>query len=301
VIFTGTSNTGGSAIEYITSHFSGKVNIRAIVRKPGAGDIFQGLPGVDVVIGDITKTPILGPVFQGANAAFFSTPTTTNRADLGKRFVDACIEHGVQYGVFISVLGASKKQTAYQKQFAEIEAYALSKAGTPVKLAVGDKGKVKFAPVILRCAPFYQNFYGSLVGIQSGVLHFPLGLNKFPHVDFMDVGKCIAHILVNPEPHAGKIYNLIGEFQAGNQLAAAITMKAGVPCTYETVADDIAALAFEQLGLQPWIARGNVEQIKWLREGGADGEPLGDIQAITGAPATRFGDFVRDNLKPMLA
>ena len=31
---------------------------------------------------------------------------TTARADLGKRFVDACIEHGVQYGVFISVLGA---------------------------------------------------------------------------------------------------------------------------------------------------------------------------------------------------
>ncbi len=33
----------------------------------------------------------------------------------------------------------------------------------------------------------------------------------------------------------------------------------------------------------------------------ADGLANGDIQAITGVPAIRFGDFVRDNLKPMLA
>jgi len=33
----------------------------------------------------------------------------------------------------------------------------------------------------------------------------------------------------------------------------------------------------------------------------ADGIGTGDIQAITGSPAIRFGDFVRDNLKPMLA
>jgi hypothetical protein len=31
-----------------------------------------------------------------------------------------------------------------------------------------------------------------------------------------------------------------------------------------------------------------------------DDVPTGDIQAITGKPATRFGDFVRDFIKPML-
>jgi hypothetical protein len=56
VVFTGTSNTGtqdealsfllpgGSAIEYLTSNFADKVKVRAIVRKPGGGDIFSGLP-----------------------------------------------------------------------------------------------------------------------------------------------------------------------------------------------------------------------------------------------------------------
>ena len=163
------------------------------------------------------------------------------------------------------------------------------------------QGKVKFSPIILRCAPYYQNFYGSLLGIQSGTLYYPLETGKIPHVDFMDVGKVAATILVAPEAHANQTYNLIGEFQAGNQIAAAIALKAGVQCKYENVDDDIAVAAFEQLGLQPWIANGNVEVLTWLRSGVLAGTDTGDIQKITGAPATRFGDFVRDNLKPMLA
>ena len=41
------SLAGGSAIDCLTSNFADKVKIRAIVRKPGAGDIFDGL-GIDV-------------------------------------------------------------------------------------------------------------------------------------------------------------------------------------------------------------------------------------------------------------
>ena len=37
---------------------------------------------------------------------------------------------------------AANKATTTQRQFAEIEEYALSKAGTPVKLAVGDKARI---------------------------------------------------------------------------------------------------------------------------------------------------------------
>lgn len=94
-----------------------------------------------------------------------------------------------------------------------------------------------------------QNFFGSLGGIAAGTLYYPLGQNdgKLPHVDLMDVGKvrvcvreenegftkhsnckkiiasflsatlqAVAAILVNPEPHAGKTYNLVGEYQSGS-------------------------------------------------------------------------------------
>lgn len=33
--------------------------------------------------------------------------------------------------------------------------------------------------------------------------------------------QCVVKIMLNPEPHGNKIYNLVGEYQAGNQLVSA--------------------------------------------------------------------------------
>ena len=54
---------------------------------------------------------------------------------------------------------------------------------------MADKGKRLFCPTIIRSPPFYQNFYGSLAGIQNGMLYYPLGESTVTHVDFNDVGK----------------------------------------------------------------------------------------------------------------
>ncbi len=73
------------------------------------------------MVGDIKKPQILGPVLGGASVAFFSTPVTEDRADLGKRFIDECINHGIRFGIIISVLGADAKATRYHQQFRELE------------------------------------------------------------------------------------------------------------------------------------------------------------------------------------
>ena len=108
-------------------------------------------------------------------------------------------------------------------------------------------------------------------------------------------------MLVNPAPHAGKSYNIVGETQAGNSLAGAIAMKAGVPCVYQNVDDEIVVMAFEVLGLQKWLAEGNVEMLRYIREGGLDDIEKGDFEKITGSKPAKFGDFVKTYLKPMIA
>jgi len=304
VIFTGTSNTGGAALDVLKEKFADQLEIRAVVRVDQNVDLLKDYsPPCKIIKGDVLRPVMLGPVLHGCKAAYFAVPSLQNRAELGRRFVDVCIEHGVEYGILGSIVGADKQETEYQRQFYELEQYVLSKAGTPVKVAVGDKGKIQFKPVILRCAPFYQNFYGSYMGMKAGSLYYPLGhgteKGRLAHVDFHDVGKVIACILANPEPHANKVYNLIGEYHAGNQIAGAITMKAGVGVKYHDVDDDTTVAAFEALGLQPWIAAGNVETIRWFREGNGQDIPS-DILAITGDHPTKFGDFVRVYLKPLL-
>jgi hypothetical protein len=105
--------------------------------------------------------------------------------------VDACFEHGVEHAVIISMLGAETKTTAYHKQFAEIEEYAMSRLGRPVKAGVADRGHMKFSPTIIRAPPFYQNIYGVLGTLSRGMFYYPLGnpSTQLCHVDYNDVGK----------------------------------------------------------------------------------------------------------------
>ena len=60
-----------------------------------------------------------------------------DRAQLGKFFVDACFEHGCEHAVIMSYLGSETKKTSYHRQFAEIEEYAMGKAGCVCVRACG--------------------------------------------------------------------------------------------------------------------------------------------------------------------
>jgi len=298
VVMTANSNTGSACIDSLLEKAADKFEIRAVVRRTAT---LSELDGMDVkaIKADIKQRHILQPVFDGVRVAYFATPATEDRVELVKLFVQACLDHGVQYAIIPSIVAADTRNTYYQKQFADIEDYVKSQAGKPVDIGAGNTGAVKFSPIILRCAPFYQNFYGSLGSIAEGTLYYPLAGEKMGHVDLNDVGECAAQIMMDPEPHANKIYNMVGEYQAGNQIASAIAMKAGVHCRYQEVDDTTTIAAFEALGLIPWIAKGNVEMLQWYREG--NGLSItSDIPTILGRKPTKFGDFVAQYLKPML-
>ncbi len=44
-------------------------------------------------------------------------------------------------------------------------------------------------------------------------------------------------------------------------------MNTGKGCKYEAVDDETAEYAFQALGLPEWIARGNIETLRWFRNG----------------------------------
>eukprot|EP00049_Salpingoeca_infusionum_P020635 m.364645 g.364645 ORF g.364645 m.364645 type:complete len:312 (-) comp27878_c0_seq1:275-1210(-) len=301
VVFTANSNTGFALVNHLVENYASQYRIRCVVRKKTTAKIFQGMP-IEVVNADITQAPLLKAVFaDDVNTCFWATPTSENRAELTKLFIDACIAYGVDFPVVVSCVDADKKLTMYQQQFAEIEEYCAAKFGTPVKRQLLDTGKQVLQPTILRCGMFYQNLFGSLASIASGTFYYPLGKNKgfLPHVDIADVAKVAAAIMTRPQDLGGKTYNIIGEYHQGNQIASAITMATGHPCKYEAVDDETAVMAFEALGLPEWLAMGNVETLAYYREdNGQDIES--DIPAITGAAPTKLSAFAKKHVKPIL-
>lgn len=301
VVFTANSNTGTAVVRELAANYADKVRIRCVVRRKANAKHLQGLP-IEVINADITQPHLLKAVFaDDVNACFWSTPTTENRAELTKLFIDACIEYGVDFPIIVSVLDADKKVIAHQKHFGEIEDYCEKKRGTPVKRQLLDTGKQVLSPVILRCAPFYQNLLASLAGIAEDTLYYPLGKNEgfLPHVDLADIGKIGAKILVEPEPHANQTYNVIGEYHQGNQIATAITRSTGHHCKYEEVDDGTAIAAFSALGLPDWLSEANVEHLAYFRQDlGQDIES--DVEKILGTPPTKFAAFCKRELKPLL-
>eukprot|EP00049_Salpingoeca_infusionum_P022323 m.6095 g.6095 ORF g.6095 m.6095 type:complete len:310 (+) comp5126_c0_seq2:207-1136(+) len=298
VVMTANSNTGTAVVSQLCEAFADKVNVRAVVRKMGRAEDIEEMP-IEIVTGDIMQRHMLGPVFADIKAAYFAVPNEKDRVTKTKAFFDACIEHGIEHGIILSLLGADEPATEAQSQFAEIEAYAKAVAGKPVKLPVGDKGKVKFKYTILRCAPFYQNFFANLPTIAEGHLYLPLAAMKLGHVDMDDAAKCVATILSNPGEHADKTYTLIGEYQAGNMLASTIAMKAGIHCSFETVPDEVVSEAYTTLGMSSWATNNAVAMYRWFREGHGIVES-NDIETITGSKPRKFGKFVAETLKPLL-
>jgi hypothetical protein len=52
-----------------------------------------------------------------------------------------------------------------------------------------------------------------------------------------------------------------------HRLVSSVGRQIGKPCTYESVDDETAAMAFQLLGLPSWAAEGNVETLRFFRTG----------------------------------
>eukprot|EP00045_Choanoeca_perplexa_P000939 m.17012 g.17012 ORF g.17012 m.17012 type:complete len:312 (-) comp10633_c0_seq1:86-1021(-) len=303
VVFTANSNTGAETVKHLVDKYSDKVRIRCVVRHLEKARLIEHLD-VEIVRGDITQPNFLGKVFDdNVNAAFWSTPSTQDRVDLTAKFLEACITYGVDYPILISVLDADANSIKFQRYMSAIEQICEAKKGTPVKKQLHDTGKQTLQPIILRTGFFYQNFYGSVQAMADGQLYYPLGTGgactPMPHVDLDDIGQIIAKMLVEPEPYGGRTFNLIGEYQAGNQIAQTIGMSTGHRVAYEDVPPEVAVMAFMALGIPEFLAQDNVEMMQYFVNGNGQGIKS-DVEQILGRPPTKFAKFCKTSLKPLL-
>src|SRR5690348_10246121 len=120
---------------------------------------------------------------------------------------------------------AEEKRILFQKQLAEPEA-ALKKSG------------LNF--VIVQ-SPFFQD---NVVGFKDGV-YLPLRDGAMSSPSVYDLGRTLAHILENPQPHFGKTYELTGpSLIHGKDVAQAMSEVTGKEVPYIDVPPSEAKKAF---------------------------------------------------------
>jgi uncharacterized protein YbjT (DUF2867 family) len=190
VLVTGaTGNVGRPAVAALLDR---GVDVRAGVRDPRRTRLPDG--AIPVAL-DFLRPETFAPAVAGARGLFLLRPPAVARVGPTlNRLVDVARAAGVEHVVFLSVIGAGRNPLVPHHR---VERH-LRSSGPGFTL--------------LRAGFFAQNLgdaYRRDIR-EDDRLYVPAGDGEVAFVDTRDLGELAAAVLVEPEPHRGRAYDLTG-------------------------------------------------------------------------------------------
>lgn len=273
--------TGNVGSELARSLSRRGVSFRAVVRSPERASALVGLPGAEVVRGDLDDAASLERALAGVTRAFLLTGSSERAEEQQRRFVEAARGAGVRHVVKLSQWAAdARSPVRFLRYHAAVEA------------AIRDAG---MAYTFLRPNLFMQGLLGFRESIiVKGQFFAAAGDAKISVVDVRDIAEAAAASLVG-EGHEGKVYDLTGpEALTHAEMAAELGTALGRPVSFVDVAPAAMRDALRGVGLPEWQADGVIEDYEHYRDGEAATVTSG-VQDATGAAPRAFATFVRDH------
>jgi NAD(P)H dehydrogenase (quinone) len=250
------------------------VPLRLLVRDPARA---PQLPGARVVQASYADGAAVEEALRGVGTVLMvSGSETPERVQEHISFIDAAARAGVRHLVYISFFGAGPAATF---------TLARDHWATEEHLRASGLGHT-----ILR-DNLYADFFPFMVG-DDGVIRGPAGEGRVAAVAQDDIAEVAAAVLTSPERHAGRTYNLTGpEALTMAEVAATISHVSGRPVTFhdETLTEAYASRA--TYGAPDWQVDAWVSTYTSIAAGEM-AEVSGDVEAITGQPATRLLDLL---------
>ena len=244
-----------------------------------SGESVLGAPGRAVDFGDPAS---LVEAFKGIDTLFLLFPLIPEKIELARNAAAAAREAGVRFILRSSGAGADPASPmAIAKLQGSID-QIISDAGIPCSF-------VRPNGFMQNTLSFYRNM------LRDGTLYLPMADAAISLIDVRDIAAVDARILIDPQAHAGKAYTITGpEALSWSQIAQTIADASGHPIQYVAIPQEAADEAMRGAGMDDWT----VEQMGSLNRviaAGYAAEVSDSVQALTGQPARRFGDFVREN------
>jgi uncharacterized protein YbjT (DUF2867 family) len=220
--------------------------------------------------------------FSGIDTLFVLLPLTPDKLLHARNVADAAQAAGVRHIVRSS--GAGADPTA---------GYSLPRLQGEVDQIFEDTG---VATTFLRPAGFMQNYLGFLAGmVKAGTLYGATGDAPQSLIDTRDIAAVAAHILANPEPHAGKAYTLTGgELLSDTGRAAVLAQELGRAVDFVAVAQEAARASMQQMGM-PAALVDWLDSLNALVAAGHAGAISPDVERLLGRPPIIFAQFAADH------
>lgn len=253
--------------------------------------------GVDLLAGSTSGAPVEGvpgrvvrfdqpdtldAAFAEAGRVFLLFPLQPDKLALARNAIDAARRAGVEHIVRSSGAGADTASPA-----------AIGKLQGDIDALVADSG---LPYTLLRPNSFMQNwvnFYGDMV--RSGTVYLANGDGRSSWIDAGDIAEAAAQVLLKPQAHAGRAYDLTGPAAlSAQEVLDVIRAEAGVQARYQPVSLEDAAHGMAQAGMPAWT----IDILNSLSRLIAAGDTAGvspDLERLIGRPGRDFHAFAREH------
>ena len=277
-----TGRTGGAAIDELLK--MGR-RVRAYVRSDGEQAAALRARGVDIAVGDFTDIDATRAAMEGIRSAYFLHPIAPGIIGAAAYFAQAAKEAGVTVIVNMSQISARRESASHAAQDHWISERVFDWSGVAT---------THLRPTFFADWLVYPHFSHEIWATKK--IQFPFGNGRHAPIAADDQGRVIAHILADPEAHAGKTYTLHGPVEMSQaEIAAAMSDVLGVRIEYAPTSIEEFRSKMENLyKFPPFLTQHLVEVAQNYRDGIFAG--TNDVvEKITGTPPLSVQQFVARN------
>ncbi|KVW65801.1 NAD(P)-dependent oxidoreductase [Burkholderia ubonensis] len=241
----------------------------------------KAVEGVETRHADFADPASLANAFRGVDTLFLLLPLQADMVTLAGNAVVAARAAGVRHIVRSSGAGADPDAP-----------FAIGRVQGEIDRLVTGSG---VAYTITRPNCFMQNFvtfYADM--IRAGALYLPQGDGKVSFVDVRDIAAVNAAILLRPDQHAGRTYDVTGgEALSNADVTARIGAALGRKVDYVAVSDDAAIASMRDAGVDAWSID-TLMSLSRLIAAGHAAAVSADVRTLLGRAPIAFERFVED-------
>jgi uncharacterized protein YbjT (DUF2867 family) len=263
--------------------------VRAMVRSEDERAQVLRDMGAEIVVGDLLDLDATHRAIAGCETMYFGMSVSDTYLAATVNVAAVAKHHGVKAFVNMSQMTLSQMSitettSSPQHKLHWLAEQALNWSGLPV---------VHVRPTVL-LEGFFLIFTAESVR-ESDQIRLPFGDGKTSPVAVEDVARVFTAVLVNPQPHIGKIYHLTGPQSENMQFYAQEYSKAlGRTITFQDIPVEQWRAALLERGLPVHLVD-HVTTMAELHRTGRYDRMSDDVLTLTGQEPLSMQDFVRKN------
>jgi uncharacterized protein YbjT (DUF2867 family) len=278
VLITGAAGkTGRAAADTLLAQGH---RVRALVRRSDERADRLAAAGAEVVVGDLLDFEAVVGATKGVDGVYFAYPIVPGLVEAAAILLEAAEENGV--GAIVSMSQVSARRDAASN--------ATRQHWITERLLDHFSGSTTHLRPTLFAEWLFTFYNGS-----TGEIRLPFADARHAPIAAEDLGRVIAAILGEPEPHAGKAYPLYGPVELDyHQIAAAMGETLGREVAYVPIEIDELVSKLEQIGRDPHFVQHMTHLAADYREGIYAGTNDA-VRTLTGVEPLTVSAFVEQN------